>query len=116
MMPRVRPVPRCARPLVAFALLTALYTAAAHAAEFEVEAETIGQGYQLRSCYADPMCRTLLDRRRLTQYLNLHAFRFLPDDWTGHKHVLNLVFLTPSMRIYPDFCNYLIHVLSGQDL
>lgn len=86
----------------------------ARAADFEVEAETIGQGYQLRQCDDAGRCDTLLDRRRLTQYLNLHAFRILPDDWTGPRHDRNHLYFTSSLRFDTDFGNYLNAPASGR--
>lgn len=47
----------------------------AHAYDFYVNSQTIGQGYQLRAGDG-----TLLDRRRLTEYVRLGIFGLLDDD------------------------------------
>jgi hypothetical protein len=86
---------------------------AARAADFEVESETIGQGYQLRQ-FEGPN-PTLLDRRRLTEYLNLRVFRILPDDWTGPAHDRNHIYFTSSMRFDTDFGSFLTSAPTGED-
>jgi hypothetical protein len=84
------------------------------AADFSVEAETIGQGYQLRR-FGDDGSSTLLDRRRLTQYLNIQGSRFIPDEWTGPRHDKNIIYFMSSIRFDTDFGSYLTGAPTGAD-
>lgn len=84
---------------LAFAVL--FIPSLARAYDFEVDAETIGQAYQLRA--ADD---ALVDRRRLTQYLGLHVFNLGPHDDLGRPLPENQFYLTSSMRIDADMGDY----------
>ena len=56
---------RWERLLLTPVLLLAASASTAHATDFEVDAQTIGQGYQLKA-YDQAGATVLLDRRRLT--------------------------------------------------
>jgi hypothetical protein len=84
-------------------LLCALPTTA-RAYDFDIYSETIGQGYQLRA--ADD---TLVNRRRLTQYLGLEVYNLGPRDEVGRALDRNQFYLSTSMRFdaeLGDFANY----------
>lgn len=65
----------------------------AHAYDFEIDAQTIGQAYQLRA--GDD---TLVNRRRLTQYLGLSIFNLGPRDDLGRPLPKNQFYLSVAMR------------------
>jgi hypothetical protein len=70
-----------------------LLSPAARAADYEISAETIGQGYQLRA--ADD---TLVNRRRLVQSLGLDVYNIGPKDVVGRPLARNQLYLTVAMR------------------
>jgi hypothetical protein len=84
----------------------------ARATDFEVNAQTLGQGYQIKA-YDQSGASILLDRRRLTQYLGLNAFNILSDDWTGPQHDRNQLYFISSMRFDTDFGSYLTDAPTG---
>ena len=63
----------------ALALVILVVPSLARAYDFQIDAETIGQAYQLRA--ADD---ALVNRRRIDQYLGLHIFNLGPRDQLGH--------------------------------
>ncbi|HEY2746560.1 MAG TPA: hypothetical protein VGL86_18135 [Polyangia bacterium] len=78
-----------------------LLAAPARAADFQIDAETIGQAYQLAA--ADG---TLVNRRRITQYLGLHIFNIGPHDDLGRPLPKNQLYITISMRFDADMGDY----------
>ena len=117
-MPPVRAPARWQRLLPASLLLVVATASPARATDFEVDAQTIGQGYQLKGYLTGgPQAgdSVLLDRRRLTQYLGLHAWNIEPDDWTGANHDKNLIYFTTSMRFDTDFGGYITSAPTGND-
>jgi hypothetical protein len=77
-----------------FALMV---SARAQAYDFSIDAETIGQAYQLRA--ADD---ALVNRRRITQYLGLHIFNMGPRDDLGRPLPNNQFYVTASLRFDAD--------------
>ena len=75
--------------------------APARAYDFQIDAETIGQAYQLRS--ADD---ALVNRRRITQYLGLSVFNLGPHDDLGRPLPNNQFYLTASMRFDADMGDF----------
>jgi hypothetical protein len=73
----------------------------AGAYDFEIDAETIGQAYQLRA--ADD---ALVNRRRITQYLGLHVFNLGPHDDLGRPLPRNQIYLTTAMRFDADMGDF----------
>ena len=73
----------------------------ARAYDFEIDAQTIGQAYQLRA--ADD---ALVNRRRLSQYLSLHVFNLGPRDSLGRPLPRNQIYLTASLRFDADAGDY----------
>lgn len=73
----------------------------ARAYDFQIDAETIGQAYQLRA--GDD---TLVNRRRLTQYLGLSVFNLGPRDELGRPLPRNQFYLTASLRFDADMGDY----------
>ena len=90
-----------AAALITLAVSLAIAPARAHAYDFEVDAETIGQAYQLRA--ADD---ALVNRRRIDQYLGLHIFNLGPHDDLGRPLPENQFYLTASMRFDADMGDY----------
>ena len=94
----------------ALVLALVLLPSLARAYDFEVDAQTIGQAYQLRA--AD---EALVNRRRLTQYLGLHIFNLGPQDDLGRPLPRNQLYLTSSMRFDADLGDYAsVAELSGR--
>lgn len=87
------------RRFVVLALLLA--GGPARAIDFELTAETIGQGYQLRA--GDD---TLVNRRRLTQYLGLSLFGLGPKDLYGNPTERNQFYAEVSMRFDAELGDY----------
>jgi hypothetical protein len=85
----------------ALALAILLLPSLARAYDFQVDAETIGQAYQLRD--AD---NALVNRRRLSQYLGLHVFNLGPRDDLGRPLPRNQLYLTASLRFDADMGEY----------
>ncbi|HZS40754.1 MAG TPA: hypothetical protein VFF06_28170 [Polyangia bacterium] len=85
----------------AFALAISLSSTAARAYDFEISAETVGQGYQLRAGDS-----TLVNRRRLTQYLGLDIFNVGPRDLLGRPLDRNQFYLAVSMRFEAELGEY----------
>jgi hypothetical protein len=83
------------------ALLALWLPARARAYDFSIDAETIGQAYQIRA--ADD---TLVNRRRLTQYLGLHIFNLGPRDDLGRPLPNNQFYFTASLRFDGDAGDY----------
>jgi hypothetical protein len=82
----------------------------AHAYDFDIWAETIGQGYQLRAADA-----TLVNRRRLTQYLGLEVYNLGPRDVVGRPLDRNQFYLSTSMRFEADLGDFVTYrELSGR--
>jgi hypothetical protein len=75
--------------------------AQARAYDFQIDAETIGQAYQLRT--ADD---ALVNRRRITQYLGLHVFNLGPHDDLGRPLPNNQFYLTASLRFDADMGDF----------
>jgi hypothetical protein len=73
---------------------------AAYAYDIEVNAETIGQGYQIASGAG-----TLISRRRLDQYLGLHLWNIGPKDNFGAPLPRNQVYFDLSLRFDTDFAS-----------
>jgi hypothetical protein len=82
-------------------LLSLLVAAPARAYDVEVDSETIGQGYQIAAGDG-----SLIDRRRLTQYLGLHVWNLGPKDAYGFPTGKNQFYFTSSMRLDTDFGDY----------
>jgi hypothetical protein len=78
-----------------------LLASPARAYDFQIEAETIGQAYQLRA--ADD---AVINRRRLTQYLGLHLFNLGPTDSLGRPLPRNQFYITVAMRFDREFADY----------
>jgi hypothetical protein len=78
-------------------LILVAIPATARAYDFSIDAETIGQAYQLRA--SDD---TLVNRRRITQYLGLHIFNLGPRDEWGEPRPNNQFYVTASMRFDAD--------------
>lgn len=89
--------------LAAFTLAVVSLCAAprARAYDFEVDAETIGQAYQLRA--ADD---ALINRRRIDQYLGLSIFNLGPHDDLGRPLPRNQFYLSASMRFDADMGDF----------
>jgi hypothetical protein len=97
-------------PAVRSLVLLWLLAGAAHAVEVEVDAETIGQGYQLRSG-----SDAIVNRRRLTQYLGLGVYGIGPSDSLGRPLPKNQFYLVLSMRVDAELADYaLLRELSGR--
>lgn len=95
---------------VVLTLALVLLPSPARAYDFSVDAETIGQAYQLRA--AD---EALVNRRRLTQYLGLHIFNLGPRDPLGRPLPRDQFYLTSSMRFDADLGDYpALTALSGR--
>jgi hypothetical protein len=73
----------------------------ARAYDFQVDAETIGQAYQLRA--ADD---ALVNRRRIAQYIGLHVYNLGPHDDLGRPLPNNQFYLTASMRFDADMGDF----------
>src|SRR5262245_34318041 len=84
-----------------FALTLAFPFSSAYGYDVELSAETIGQGYQLRS--GDD---TLVNRRRLTQYVGLNVYNLGPKDVTGRPLPNNQFYLSLSMRFEAELGDY----------
>jgi hypothetical protein len=83
------------------AIAVVLLPSLARAYDFQIDAETTGQAYQLRA--GDD---TLIDRRRLTQYLGLSIFNLGPHDDLGRPLPRNQVYLTAALRFDADMGDY----------
>jgi hypothetical protein len=95
------------RPLL---LVFALVPSLAAAYDFQIDAQTVGQGYQLRA--ADD---TLVNRRRLTQLLGLSVFNVGPRDVIGRPLDRNQFYLTLSLRFDADLGDWAnVPQLSGR--
>ncbi len=88
---------------VAFTVATLglLIPSPAHAYDFEIDAQTIGQAYQLRA--ADS---TLVNRRRLTQYLGLSIFNMGRTDDLGRPLPNNQFYLSAALRFDADLGDF----------
>jgi hypothetical protein len=75
--------------------------APARAYDFDIFAETIGQGYQLRA--ADD---TLVNRRRIDQYLGLEVYNLGPRDLVGRPLDKNQFYISAYMRFDADLGDY----------
>jgi len=92
---------------IVFALLSG---GVAHAYDFEISAETIGQGYQLRA--GDD---TIVNRRRLTQTVGLNIYNMGPKDIYGRSLDRNQIYLTLSLRYEGEYGDYAsIRELTGR--
>jgi hypothetical protein len=87
--------------VLAAAGLLAARPARAWAYDFQLFAETVGQGYQLRA--ADD---TLVNRRRLSQLLSLSIYNLGPRDAVGRPLAENQVYVEVAMRFEADFGDY----------
>jgi hypothetical protein len=82
----------------------------ARAYDFELTAETIGQGYQLRA--GDD---TVVNRRRLTQYLGLSLFGLGPHDIYGNPTERNQFYAELSIRFDAELADFTtLRELSGR--
>jgi hypothetical protein len=97
----VRATVRAAAFIVVVVVSLAIAPSRARAYDFQVDAETIGQAYQLRA--ADD---ALVNRRRIDQYLGLHIFNLGPHDELGRPLPRNQFYLTASMRFDADMGDY----------
>jgi hypothetical protein len=100
---------RARAALLGAALVLAIGSRAS-AYDFELSAETIGQGYTLRA--GDD---TLVNRRRLTQYVGLNVFNLGPTDVYGNPLPRNQLYLEVQLRFdaeLGDFAN--LQELSGR--
>jgi hypothetical protein len=96
--------------LATVATILCAVSAPARAYDFDLYAETIGQGYQLRT--ADDV---LVNRRRLTQYLGLEVYNLGPRDLVGRPLDRNQFYLSTSMRFEADLGDYVDYrELSGR--
>lgn len=77
----------------------------ARAYDFAVDAEVLGQGYQLRAADGG-----IVDRRRLTTALGLSLWNLGPKDRDGLTSVRNQFGLTLSMRFDTDLGDYLCNL------
>jgi hypothetical protein len=85
----------------ALAVAILVVPALAHAYDFQIDAQTIGQAYQLRA--ADD---ALVNRRRLTQYLGLSIYNLGPHDDLGRPLPRNQLYLTASLRFDAEIGDY----------
>ena len=85
-------------------LLLLIVAAPALGYDWELQSETVGQGYQIRRLL-DGGQTEMLSRRRLTQDLGLGVYNLAPDDWTdeGKK---NQLYVVTRLRFETDFGNY----------
>jgi hypothetical protein len=103
-LPTIAPVRVC----LAFALVCAVSTSA-RAVDFSIWAETIGQGYQLRS--ADD---AIVNRRRITQSLGLEVWNLGPRDQVGRAVPRNQFYISTNLRFDAEMGNFAdIDRLSG---
>jgi len=91
-----------ARAILSVVLLHAAGPALAY--DWEVQAETVGQGYQVRRFLEDGSTE-MLSRRRLTQSLGLGVFNLLPEDWTADG-TRNQIYVVTRLRFDTDFGTY----------
>ncbi|HEX4511605.1 MAG TPA: hypothetical protein VH328_16065 [Burkholderiaceae bacterium] len=84
----------------AIGLVCAL-AAPARAYDFDIYAQTVGQGYQLRA--ADD---TLINRRRIDQSLGLEIYNLGPHDVMGRPLDRNQFYLSVMMRFESDLGDY----------
>jgi hypothetical protein len=72
--------------------------------DWELQSETVGQGYQVRR-FLDSGQTELLSRRRLTQDLGLGVYNLAPEGWTdeGKK---NQLYVVTRLRFETDFGTY----------
>jgi hypothetical protein len=96
---------------LAVALLLATAPAAAY--DWDLQAETLGQGYQVRRLLGDGSTE-MLSRRRLDQSLGLGVYNLLPDEWTdeGKK---NQLYVVTRLRFDTDFGDYPVYT-ARQDI
>lgn len=105
---------RRSRTLRSIPLACALWLALggiAHATDVEVDATTVGQGYQVAGGDG-----TLLTRRRIDQYLGLHVWNFGPHDALGRPTPDNQLYFTSSMRFESDLGDWAVKRLGGRDV
>jgi len=99
---------------LAFALLTAA-PKPARAYDFNIDLQTIGQGYQVRR-FGATGADELLTRRRLTQYLNVNVFNLEPDAWRGDTAgARNVLYFDASLRFDTDFGGFMLGRPTGSD-
>ncbi|HEY3351893.1 MAG TPA: hypothetical protein VGQ83_01470 [Polyangia bacterium] len=86
------------------ALATLLVAAPAAAYDWDLQADTVGQGYQVRRFSGDGGTE-MLSRRRLTQSVGLGVYNLLPEEWTedGKK---NQIYVVTRLRFETDFGDY----------
>ncbi|HVR62280.1 MAG TPA: hypothetical protein VMU50_10300 [Polyangia bacterium] len=96
------------------ASLAAAVAGPAHAYDFTIDVQTIGQGYQVRR-YAPTGANDLLTRRRLTQYLSLNVTDITPEAWRRETDDRNQLSVDVSMRFDSDFGGYLLSRPTGTD-
>jgi hypothetical protein len=72
--------------------------------DWELQSETVGQGYQVRRLL-DSGQAEMISRRRLTQDLGLGVYNLAPDEWTdeGRK---NQLYVVTRLRFETDFGTY----------
>ena len=92
----------------AFSLLFLLVVIAgaspAYGYDWQVSAETVGQGYQVRRLLDDGQTE-MLSRRRLIQDLGLGVYNLVPWSWTNEGRE-NQVFFVTRFRFESDFGSY----------
>jgi hypothetical protein len=72
--------------------------------DWELQSETVGQGYQVRR-FLDSGQTDMISRRRLTQDLGLGVYNLAPEEWTddGKK---NQLYVVTRLRFETDFGTY----------
>lgn len=100
---------RARRLVIATAAAGVVWLAAdpARGYEFDLALRTVGQGYQVRR-FGVTGASELLNRRRLTQYLDLALWDIAPDAWRGPDGDRNRVTVDVSLRFDSDFGGFLL--------
>lgn len=85
----------------ALAIAVVLLPSLARGYDFQIDAQTVGQAYQLRA--GDD---TLVNRRRLTQYLGLSLYNLGPRDELGRPLPRNQLYLSAALRFDADMGDF----------
>src|SRR5258708_12363581 len=93
--------------MVVSVVLVAAAAGPAHAYDFTIDVQTIGQGYQVRR-YAPSGGNDLLTRRRLTQYLNLNVTDIAPENWRRDGDDPNKLTVEVPLRFDRNFAAHLL--------
>ena len=99
-------------PSLVMALLV-VAPAVARAADFQVDSETVGQGYQIAGGNG-----ALVSRRRIDQYLGLHVWNLGAKDEFGNTILRNQWYFTSSLRLDFELGDYTPagNVIAGRDV